>query len=85
MAALDDYDRVLVEAAAASKLRELVAERAGPSTDATSTVRVLVPKVDAGRQRRGVLSPEQVERRKREDAIDIERRHFDRRGNGGKS
>lgn len=84
-AALDDYDRVLVEEAAAAKLRELVAERAGPAPEATSTVRALVPKVDAGRQRRGVLSPEQVERRKREDAIDIERRHFDRRGNGGKS
>lgn len=74
-AALDDYDRVLVEAAAVSKLRELLAERESQATaTSASNVQALVPKVDAGQRGGLVRTKEQAERRKRQLAVEHDRR-----------
>lgn len=79
-AALDDYDRVLVEAAAAEKLRELRAERAPSASDRRSTVQTLVPRASGG-EGGLVRTPAQAERRKRELAVEADRRIGGRRAN----
>lgn len=83
--ALDGYDQALVEDAAFSRLRELQAQTRSSSAAVVQAMRPGTPQPDD--QRRGGLrlTPGQAERRRNAQAVELDRRHDNRRATDKKA
>lgn len=83
--ALDGYDQALVEDAAFSRLRELQAQTRSSSAAVVQAMRPGTPQPDDQRLGGLRLMPGQAERRRNAQAVELDRRHDNRRATDKKA
>ena len=84
-AALDGYDQALVEDAAFSRLRELQAQTRSSSAAVVQAMQPRTPRADDQRGGGLRLTPAQADRRRDAQAVEIDRRHDNRRATDKKT